>query len=115
MTTAQTLLRAQSARLSALDPELPDEHPLPRRGEPIMARIGGGEAGAGLAARTSNPPGTLQSHTSADVTIRLETDLNQDPWNGAYGIVSMEVVPLNQQCDPVATGCTNTDGSFTCT
>lgn len=87
MTTAQTLMRAQSARLSALDPELPDEHSLPGGGEPIMARIGGGEAVAALATRTTNSPGTLQSLWSATESFELFPLIGDHPRTGMDAIL----------------------------
>lgn len=100
MTTAQNLLRAQSARLSALDPELPDEHPLPRRGEPIMARIGGGEAVAGLATRTSNPPGTLQSLWSAAECFELFPLVGDRPRAGMDALLHAWRARLHEQGVP---------------
>ncbi|MER5394151.1 GNAT family N-acetyltransferase [Saccharopolyspora sp. NPDC002686] len=60
MATAQELLRTQCARFAALDPQLPDGYPVPQ-GEPLVARTAGGDAVAGIIARTSNPPGSMQS------------------------------------------------------
>ncbi|RKT82160.1 Acetyltransferase (GNAT) family protein [Saccharopolyspora antimicrobica] len=60
MATAQELLQAQCALFAELDPQLPERYPVPR-GEPLVARTAGGDAVAGIVARTWNPPGSVHS------------------------------------------------------
>lgn len=81
MTTAQDLLEHQHTRLTTLDPRLPAVFPLPR-GEPITARLPGGEAVAGLIAQTSAPPGSLQSLWQASRTYELFPLLGGHPRTG---------------------------------
>ncbi|GAB3299853.1 GNAT family N-acetyltransferase [Parasphingorhabdus pacifica] len=78
MSTAQELFDAQRARLTALDPRLPESFALPR-GEPIMTRLPGDEVAAGLITRTSAPPGSLQSLWQAADTYELFPLLGNRP------------------------------------
>ncbi|WP_092924851.1 GNAT family N-acetyltransferase [Actinopolyspora alba] len=82
MTSAQELLEIQQARFRRLDPALPDAYPLPRGGEPVMARLRGGEPVAGLTAHTTQPPGSLASLWSTTETYELFPLLGDAPGEG---------------------------------
>lgn len=100
MTTAQDLLDAQRARLSALDSDLPDSYPLPTSGEPIMARISGGEAVAGMATHTSTPAGSLQSLWSAAETFELFPLVGDHPQAGMDALLHAWRARLAEQALP---------------
>lgn len=78
MTTAQDLLAAQSARLAAVDPQLPDAFPL-ATGEPLMARLDTGEPIGGLMTRADNPPGSMQRLWQAATSVELFPLLGEQP------------------------------------
>lgn len=82
MTTAQELMDIQCARLSALDDALPNRYVLPRRGEPLMARLTDGTEVAGLVAHTSHPPGSPQRLWSTAETYELFPLLGDRPGDG---------------------------------
>jgi GNAT superfamily N-acetyltransferase len=80
-TTAQDLMNAQCARMTALDPELPGSYLLPS-GEPLMARMPDGESVAGVVVHTSNPPGSMQSLWQAFEVFELYPLLGARPRAG---------------------------------
>ncbi|WP_092604336.1 GNAT family N-acetyltransferase [Actinopolyspora xinjiangensis] len=82
MTSAQQLLEIQQARFRRMDPALPDAYPLPRGGEPVMARLGDGEPVAGLTAHTSQPPASPASLWSTRETYELFPLLGEAPREG---------------------------------
>jgi GNAT superfamily N-acetyltransferase len=84
--SAQELLEAQCVRLAALDAELPDRYRLPS-GEPLMARLSGGDVVAGLVAHTDHPPGSMQSLWSATETFELFPLLGDHPQAGMDAIL----------------------------
>lgn len=77
MTSAQDLLRAQCARLTELDPELPTSYPLPAGGEPLLAQVPGGGSVAGLVTHTQHPPGSQHRLWSAAETFELHPLLGE--------------------------------------
>lgn len=87
MTTAQELVRAQCARFAALDPQLPDDYPVPR-GEPLVARTPGGDVVAGIVTRTSNPPRTAQSLWQAACVFELFPLLGEHPREGMAALLA---------------------------
>ncbi|MBE9375565.1 GNAT family N-acetyltransferase [Saccharopolyspora sp. HNM0983] len=87
MTTAQDLLAAQSARLAALDPELPPEFPLPT-GEPLMARLDTGEPVAGLVLCSDNPPGSVRRLWQAATAVELFPLVGEQPRRGMDAVLA---------------------------
>ena len=88
MNTAHELLDAQCARLSALDPALPETYLLPRGGEPIMAELRDGSAVAGLIAHTSYEPGSLHRLWSATETFELFPLVGDHPQEGMDALLA---------------------------
>ncbi len=82
VTTAQELMTAQCSRLPALDSALPAGYPLPRDGEPIMARLSGGDTVAGLVTHAHHPTGSPQRLWSAADTYELFPLVGHRPQEG---------------------------------
>ncbi|QUH00626.1 GNAT family N-acetyltransferase [Saccharopolyspora erythraea] len=99
MSRAQELLDAQGARFAALDPWLPGRYLLPR-GEPIMARIPGGEAVAGLVAHTRHEPGSQQSLWQALDTFELFPVVGERPRTGMDALLTAWRAQLAQHGAP---------------
>ncbi|WP_344677446.1 GNAT family N-acetyltransferase [Saccharopolyspora taberi] len=99
MSRAQELLDAQSSRLKALDPQLPDRYLLPS-GEPVMARIPGGEAVAGLMAHARNEPGSQQSLWQAADTFELFPVIGDHPRAGMDALLHAWRAALTQRGTP---------------
>ncbi|MDR7300392.1 GNAT family N-acetyltransferase [Haloactinomyces albus] len=87
MSTAQELMNLQRARFPALDSTLPSSYPLPRNGEPLMAKLPNSEPVAGLMARTSNPPGSLQRLWSTAENFELFPLLGEHPGDGMNALL----------------------------
>ncbi|PRW62218.1 GNAT family N-acetyltransferase [Actinopolyspora mortivallis] len=83
MNNAQELLDAQQERFRRLDPALPDSYPLPRGGEPLVARTRPGEPPvAGLTTHTRQPPGSLPSLWTTTETHELFPLVGDRPHEG---------------------------------
>ncbi len=99
MTTAQELMAAQLSRWSRLDPALPTSYPLPQ-GDPIMARLSGGEAVAGVVASTFAPPGSLQSLWQASETFELFALVGDHPRPGMDALLGAWRAQLSEREAP---------------
>ncbi|GAB2663031.1 GNAT family N-acetyltransferase [Saccharopolyspora gloriosae] len=81
MGDAQELMDRQCARFAELDPDLPDRYLLPK-GDPLMARLPGGGAAAGLVVHNRVPRGSTQSLWQATDTFELFPLLGDRPQEG---------------------------------
>ncbi|HEX7660429.1 MAG TPA: GNAT family N-acetyltransferase [Pseudonocardiaceae bacterium] len=77
MTAAEHLLRIQSARLTALDPLLPEEGPTPD-GHVLTTALPNGRRVAGVVTFTENPPGSQSSLWSARWVWELHPVVGSD-------------------------------------
>lgn len=99
MTTAQELMDAQCSRLTKVDPELPSSYPLPQ-GEPIMARVAGGQPVAGLITHANHPPLSQQSLWSAADTYELFPLIGNHPQEGMDALLHAWRARLAEQGAP---------------
>ncbi|MFC7343278.1 GNAT family N-acetyltransferase [Saccharopolyspora griseoalba] len=88
MSTAQELVRAQAARLTALDPLLPDDVHAPAGAEPLAARTADGHAVVALIAHESNPTGSPRGLWQADEVFELFPILGAHPRAGMDAVLA---------------------------